>query len=304
MARLDVETYHIPVMLRECISHLAMVPHGVYVDGTLGGGGHTAAMLSVAAEDARIYAFDADEKAIEHCQSRFAEELSRGDASRLVLVHANFDTMADVLKERVISCGQAVNGILLDLGVSSFQFDHHHRGFSFRHMAPLDMRFMPEGETAADILNTRTEPELAQIFRDFGDEPQAWRLAKAIGQRRQLARFATTADLRDLVIQQIPPQHQPKTMARLFQSLRIAVNRELDRLESTLLSMIPILAPHGRVVVMSYHSGEDRVVKNVFRSHGDTLTTITKKAIEASPEEVYENPRARSARLRVAERRP
>ncbi|MBK7184420.1 MAG: 16S rRNA (cytosine(1402)-N(4))-methyltransferase RsmH [Ignavibacteria bacterium] len=303
MARLDAETYHIPVMLQECITYLAMQPGGVYVDGTLGGGGHTAAMLSVASDASRIFAFDADEKAIEHCQVRFAEELARGEASRLVLVHANFDTMAEVLNERVAQHGHAVNGILLDLGVSSFQFDHHHRGFSFRHMAPLDMRFMPEGETAADILNSRTEPELAKIFRDFGDEPQAWRLAKAIAQRRQLARFATTADLRDLVIQQIPPHHQPKTMARLFQALRIAVNRELERLESTLLSMIPVLAPGGRIVVMSYHSGEDRVVKNVFRGNTDTLNTITKKAVEAAPEEVYQNPRARSARLRVAERR-
>lgn len=303
MARLDAETYHIPVMLQECITYLAMQPGGVYVDGTLGGGGHTAAMLSVASDESRIYAFDADEKAIEHCQARFADELSRGEASRLVLIHANFDTMATVINERVVQHGRAVNGILLDLGVSSFQFDHHHRGFSFRHMAPLDMRFMPEGETAADILNTRTEPELAKIFRDFGDEPQAWRLAKAIAQRRQLARFATTADLRDLVIQQIPPHHQPKTMARLFQALRIAVNRELERLEATLLSMIPVLAPSGRIVVMSYHSGEDRVVKNVFRGNTETLSTITKKAVEASPEEVYQNPRARSARLRVAERR-
>ena len=299
MARLDVETYHTPVMLRECIEHLALTQGRVFVDGTLGGGGHTSAMLEQISDDARIFAFDADEKAIEHCRIRFEDELSRGDASRLILVHDNFDTMASHISER----GLQLNGVLLDLGVSSFQFDHHHRGFSFRHMAPLDMRFMPDGETAADILNTRTDQELAQIFRDYADETQAWRLAKAIVQRRQLARFATTADLRDIVIQQIPPQHQPKTMARLFQALRIAVNRELQRLESTLTSIIPLLAPGGRIVVMSYHSGEDRVVKNIFRGNGTELTTITKKAVEASPDEVRVNPRARSARLRVAERR-
>jgi len=299
MARLNVGTYHTPVMLRECIEHLALTQGGVFVDGTLGGGGHTSAMLEQISGDARIFAFDADEKAIEHCQIRFEDELLCGDASRLILVHDNFDTMASHISER----GLHLNGVLLDLGVSSFQFDHHHRGFSFRHMAPLDMRFMPEGETAADILNTRTDQELAQIFRDYADETQAWRLAKAIVQRRHLAPFATTADLRDIVIQQIPPQHQPKTMARLFQALRIAVNRELQRLEDTLTSIIPLLAPGGRIVVMSYHSGEDSIVKNIFRSNGPTLTTITKKAIEASPHEVRDNPRARSARLRVAERR-
>jgi 16S rRNA (cytosine1402-N4)-methyltransferase len=171
-------------------------------------------------------------------------------------------------------------------------------------MAPLDMRFMPEGETAADILNRRTEPELATIFREYGDEPQARRLAKAVGQRRALAKLTTTADLRDVVIQHIPPHHQPKTLARLFQALRIAVNDELGRLERTLTSIIPLLQPGGRIVVMSYHSGEDRIVKNVFKAHTDVLTIITKKAVEAQPDELATNPRSRSARLRVAERRP
>lgn len=298
MARLDAEIYHIPVMLTECISYLAVKPGGLYIDGTLGGGGHTAAMLEEADASTRIYAFDADEMAIDHCKVRFADELSLGHASRLILVPANFETMA----QHITSVGLPVQGILLDLGVSSFQFDHHQRGFSFRMMAPLDMRFTPEGETAADILNGRTDEELAKIFRDFSDEPQAWKLAQAIVQRRRIAPFTTTADLRDLVIQNIPPHHQPKTMARLFQALRIAVNRELDILEHTLTTMMPLLAPSGRIIVMSYHSGEDRVVKNVFKSFGKQAKVITKKALEASDEEVYYNPRARSARLRVVER--
>lgn len=299
MARLDPSTYHIPVMLRECLDAMQLHRPGLIVDGTLGGGGHTAAILAEAPSDSIIMSFDADEKAIEHCRERFADELSRGSASRLRLVHANFSTMAEVIADS----GLPLQSVLLDLGVSSYQFDHHERGFSFRMMAPLDMRFMPEGETAADILNRRTEPELATIFREYGDEPQAWRLAKAIGQRRALAKLTTTADLRDVVIQHIPPHHQPKTLARLFQALRIAVNDELGRLEQTLISIIPLLQPGGRIVVMSYHSGEDRVVKNVFRAHTDMLSIITKKAIEAKPEETASNPRARSARLRVAERR-
>lgn len=299
MARLDPSTYHIPVMLRECLDAMLLHRVGLVVDGTLGGGGHTAAILAEAPAESTIMSFDADEKAIDHCRDRFADELAKGPASRLRLVHANFATMADVIRDS----GTPLQSVLLDLGVSSYQFDHHERGFSFRMMAPLDMRFTPEGETAADILNRRTEPELAKIFREYGDEPQAWRLAKAVAQRRALAKLSTTADLRDVVIQHIPPHHQPKTLARLFQALRIAVNDELGRLEQTLTSIIPLLQPGGRIVVMSYHSGEDRIVKNVFKAHTDVLTIITKKAIEAQPDELATNPRSRSARLRVAERR-
>jgi 16S rRNA (cytosine1402-N4)-methyltransferase len=300
MARLDPSTYHIPVMLRECLDAMLLDRSGLIVDGTLGGGGHTAAILAEAPSESIVMSFDADEKAIEHCRERFADELTRGEASRLRLVHANFSTMAEV----IAASSLPLQSVLLDLGVSSYQFDHHERGFSFRMMAPLDMRFMPEGETAADFLNRRTEPELATIFREYGDEPQAWRLAKAVGQRRALAKLTTTADLRDVVIQHIPPHHQPKTLARLFQALRIAVNDELGRLERTLTSIIPLLQPGGRIVVMSYHSGEDRIVKNVFKAHTDVLTIITKKAVEAQPDELATNPRSRSARLRVAERRP
>ena len=297
MARVEAEVYHIPVMLQECLDGLNLTFDGIYVDGTLGGGGHTAAMLERAPEGAVIVSFDADEQAINHCTSRFADELSKGDASRLRLVHANFATMAEVLMD------QSVCGVLLDLGVSSYQFDHHHRGFSFRMAAPLDMRFTPDGRTAADIVNTYPEEQLVNIFRDYGDEPQARRIAKAIVQRRAIAPFKTTVDLRDVVVQHIPPQHQPKTMARLFQALRIAVNDELGRLQHTLESIIPLLAQGARIVVMSYHSGEDRIVKNVFRDHPEQLRVITKKAVEAGSEELARNPRSRSARLRIAERR-
>ena len=287
-------------MLRECLDAMLIHRSGLIVDGTLGGGGHTAAILAEAPSESIVMSFDADEKAIEHCRERFADELLRGQASRLQLVHANFSTMAEV----IAASGIPLQSVLLDLGVSSYQYDHHERGFSFRMMAPLDMRFMPEGETAADILNRRTEPELATIFREYADEPQAWRLAKAIGKRRALAKLTTTADLRDVVVQHIPPHHQPKTLARLFQALRIAVNDELGRLEQTLTSIIPLVQPGGRIVVMSYHSGEDRIAKNVFKAHTDMLTIITKKAVEAQPDELATNPRSRSARLRVAERRP
>lgn len=297
MARVEAETYHIPVMLSECIDALRIASGGTYVDATLGGGGHSAAILDQLGSTGRLFSFDADDVAIEHCQRRFAAELALGAQSRLHLVHDNFSTMGQHL------AGQHINGVLLDLGVSSYQFDHHVRGFSFRLNAPLDMRFSPEGQTAADILNTRSEEQLSTLFFTYGDEPQARRLSRAIVQRRAIAAFRTTVDLRDLVVQHIPPHHQAKTMARLFQALRIAVNDELERLRKTLIDIIPLLAPQGRIVVMSYHSGEDRIVKNVFRDHPDALKIITKKAIEASDDEQRANPRSRSARLRVAERR-
>lgn len=289
MARLQKSTYHVPVMLRECLQWLQPRADGLYVDGTLGGGGHTAELLK---SGARVIAFDADEEAIGHCRERFATE------TNLTLVHANFESMPDVLR------GQHPDGILLDLGVSSFQFDHHGRGFSYRMQAPLDMRFTPEGPTAADILNTSSSDEIVHVLKTYGEEPMARRLAEAIVQRRSLAALRTTADLRDVVIQSIPPQHQPKTMARVFQALRIATNQELDRLEKLLTRVAPLLAPSGRVVVMSYHSLEDRIVKSVFKQLSDQklVTILTKKPVEPDREEVAKNPRSRSARLRVCER--
>lgn len=298
MARLEESTYHIPVMATECLDMLRIRPDGTYCDGTLGGGGHTSLILERLNDEGRLYSFDADDVAIRHCTGRFADELARGDDSRLILVHTNFEEMPDVMRDK-----RRVDGILLDLGVSSYQFDHHGRGFSFRQQAPLDMRFTAEGETAADILNTRDEAEIARIIFDYGEDPSARRIAAAIVQRRRIAAIRTTIDVRDIVVGIIPPQHQPRTMARVFQALRIAVNRELERLEHVLVSMIPLLAPGGRLVVMSYHSLEDRIVKNVFRDHGrDALTILTKRPIEPSSEEIARNPRSRSARLRVAEK--
>jgi len=289
MARLEVGTYHIPVMLRECLQWLQPRENGLYVDGTLGGGGHTAELLK---SGGRVIAFDADEEAIAHCRERFVDE------KNLTLVHANFESMPDVIREK------RPDGILLDLGVSSFQFDHHGRGFSYRMQAPLDMRFTPEGATAADILNTSSVEEIVRILKAYGEEPMAWRLAEAIVQRRSLAALRTTADLRDVVIQSIPPQHQPKTMARVFQALRIATNAELERLENVLKAVAPLLAPSGRIVVMSYHSLEDKIVKSVFKELADNhvVSVLTKKPIEPDREEVARNPRSRSARLRVCER--
>ena len=291
MARLSPEEYHVPVMADECLDLLNIRPDGTYVDATLGGGGHSSLILAALGSRGRLFSFDADDVAIERCRQRFQDE------RRITLVHANFDAMPDVMATE-----GGVDGVLFDLGVSSYQFDYHARGFSFRLNAPLDMRFGQEGRTAADIMNAASEDELARIFFEYGEDPSSRKLARAAAQRRRLAPFVSTADMRDLVVQQIPPQHQPKTLARIFQALRIAVNDELGRLERTLLRMIPLMAPGGRIVVMSYHSLEDRIVKNVFRDRKDALHIITRKAVEAGVDEVAANPRARSARLRAAER--
>jgi len=294
VSRLDPATYHVPVMLRECIEALHIVPGGTYVDATLGGGGHTQAILDALAGTGQLLSFDADDVAIQRCRNRFASAI---EAQQLRIIHANFDTMPEH-----VSAVDGVHGVLFDLGVSSYQFDHHPRGFSFRMMAPLDMRFGQEGPTAADLLNSLDERAIADMLFRYGDEPSARKLSRAAVQRRIIAPFKTTADVRDVVVQTIPPHHQIKTMARVFQALRIAVNDELGRLERTLRSIIPSLVPQGRIVVMSYHSLEDRIVKDVFRASPD-LDVLTRKPIEASDSEVEQNPRARSARLRIAERR-
>ncbi|RPI67105.1 MAG: 16S rRNA (cytosine(1402)-N(4))-methyltransferase RsmH [Ignavibacteriae bacterium] len=305
MARLDPSDYHVPVMAQECLDALNLRPGGHYVDATLGGGGHTSLILSseqrtASPHDGRLTmtVFDADEVAIARCTERFAD-LPPG---QLTIVHANFEEMAEHLQDR-----PPVDGVLFDLGVSSFQFDHHARGFSYRMDAPLDMRFTPEGPTAADLLNTLSEDKIVGIIREFGEDPSAKRLAAAIVRRRMLAPYRTTVDLRDTIVQHIPPQHHNKTLARVFQALRIAVNRELERLEHALESVLPHMAPGGRIVVMSYHSLEDRIVKDVFKRHSGPngapplVKILTKKPVMASDEEVARNPRARSARLRVAE---
>jgi 16S rRNA (cytosine1402-N4)-methyltransferase len=294
MSRLDASTYHVPVMLRECLDGLRISSGGTYIDATLGGGGHTQAILDALGDSGTLFSFDADDVAVERCRERFASSIATG---RLHIVHANFDTMA-----AAVASAPPINGVLFDLGVSSYQFDHHPRGFSFRQQAPLDMRFGQEGNTAAHLLNTLDERAIADIFFRYGDEPHGRKLARAAVQRRILAPFTTTGDVRDVVIQNTPPHHQAKTMARVFQALRIAVNDELGRLERTLQSVIPLLAPQGRIVVMSYHSLEDRIVKDTFRSSPD-LSTITRKPVQATVAELESNPRARSARLRIAEHR-
>ncbi len=300
MARLDHHTYHVPVMASECLHCLNPSVGGVFVDATFGGGGHSRLIVEAMPEGSTLVAFDADEFALQRAAA--VRTLATQKGINLELIHANFVNIGSVG-----ASFKPINGALFDLGVSSFQFDHHPRGFSYRDDAPLDMRFTPEGNTAADLVNTHTEQELTQMLRDYAQEPSARRIAQAIVRRRSLAPYKTTVDLRDTILQHIPPQHQAKTLARVFQALRIAVNKELENLSVAITSILPLMAEGGTVVVMSYHSLEDKIVKDVFKAHGSAsahtstrVEILTRKPIMATPEEVSVNPRARSARLRAA----
>lgn len=299
---------HIPVMLGEVLSHLSPRDREIYIDGTLGAGGYTRAILDHA--DCNVIAIDRDPEA-----HRRAAAWTGEYGSRLILVYNTFGNVADVPGERV-------HGFVLDLGVSSMQLDQGERGFSFRFDGPLDMRMDPtSGQSAADLVNTLPEKELADILYAYGDERHSRRIAKAIAEARQTRPFKTTGELASLIRSVLPRSKKddidPAT--RTFQALRIAVNDELGELERALEGAEQILAEGGRLVVVTFHSLEDRIVKMFLKERsGDiaspsrhipiaapqkdepTFTLISKKAVEPSEAEIKNNPRARSAKLRAA----
>ncbi len=300
------ETYHIPVLQKEVVEGLVTLPEGIYVDATLGGGGHAEALLEHLGPQGRVVGIDQDPEALEVAKKR----LHRFGA-RFKALQGNFAEMDVLLRAEGI--GQ-VQGILLDLGVSSHQIDTAARGFSFQQEGPLDMRMNPEQPlTAADLVATASEQELTDIFRHYGEEGRAPKIARAVVQHRPIH---TTAELAQIVRSVVPVSEQQKTLARVFQALRIAVNRELDVLERALEKGLELLAPGGRMAVISYHSLEDRRVKRFFRygnfegvpvkdPYGHLITpwkVITRKPLRPSEEEIRRNPRARSARLRIAEK--
>lgn len=298
-------SYHKPVMLKECIAALNINPEGVYVDVTFGGGGHSLAILENLREG-RLISFDQDEdakKQAELIQSR-----------SFTFCQANFMYMKKYLKLNGVT---QVNGILADLGISSHQIDSAERGFSTRFDGPLDMRMDQTAATsAADLLNTYSEADLHKILGMYGEIKNARTAAKLIVQQRVNKPFSRTEDLKN-VLQSIAPKGKEfKYFAQVFQALRIEVNTEMNALEDFLHQCGEVLAPGGRLVIMSYHSLEDRLVKNYIRTgkmHGEVekdffgneikpFEAINRKPVEASEEEVAENNRARSAKLRVAEK--
>ncbi len=300
--------YHAPVLCNTVIQGLVTNPNGVYVDGTLGGGGHTAAMLDVLSSTGRVIAIDQDDEAIREASLRLPEAISSG---RLQIVKGNFAHMSTLLAG--IDLDQ-VDGILLDLGVSSHQLDAAERGFSHRMKGPLDMRMDQTQSLDADqVVNAWDEADLRSIFFRFGEEPKSSRISRAIVAARPIA---STEKLADIVRMSAPRNAEAKTLARIFQALRIAVNEELQVLDQALEASVDLLTPGGRLAVISYHSLEDRRAKRFLRSgnldgklekdfYGNVITPwkeINRKPISADEAEIAQNPRSRSARLRIAER--
>jgi 16S rRNA (cytosine1402-N4)-methyltransferase len=301
---MSIETYHIPVMLQECIEGLAIKPNGTYVDLTMGGGGHTSEILRHLGPEGHLYSFDQDPDA----------QANAPQDERFTFVASNFRFLRGAMRLRGV---EQVDGILADLGVSSHHFDAKHRGFSFRGEAPLDMRMNTrQKRTAADIVNTYDKEALAKIFSDYGELDTTWKIANCIERARAIKPIETTAELVEAVKPCTPPKDEAKFLTKLFQALRIELNGEMEALRMALEQSLKILKPGGRLVIMSYHSLEDRIVKNFMRSGNSegriekdffgnstsALKVITRKAVAPSNQEIERNPRSRSAKLRIAEK--
>ena len=301
----DAATWHAPVLLDEAIGFLAPVPGGVYCDATVGLAGHALAILQRSAPDGRLVGIDRDPASLELAGARLA---AFGD--RVMLVHSRFGSIRTVLER---ADALPLDGCLVDLGVSSMQLDRSDRGFSFRHSGPLDMRMdQSQGETAADFLGRADETELEAILRDLGEERFARKIAASIVDVRGSEDLSTTSALARLVARVVPSRERGKDPAtRTFQALRIAINDELGEIERLLADIPSCLRPGGRLVVISFHSLEDRIAKRCFRAlagreapGGPSLRILNKHVVVASDEERGRNPRSRSAKLRAVERLP
>ena len=301
---ITAETYHVPVLLDESINGLGLKPGGIYVDVTFGGGGHSREILKRLGAEGHLFSFDQD-----------------ADAERNILpnpnftfVRSNFRYLKNWMRYYEV---EQIDGLLADLGVSSHHFDDETRGFSFRFDAPLDMRMNKRaGLTAADILNNADESRLADIFFLYGELKQSRRIAAAIVKARTQKTISTTQDLLNVVNPFFAREREKKDMAKLFQALRIEVNHEMSALRDMLMAASELLRPGGRLSVITYHSLEDRIVKNIMRTgnaegkvekdfygHIETPFVTVSKVIQPSAEEQQRNPRSRSAKLRIAEKR-
>ena len=306
-----MEFSHVPVLLNECLEGLAIDPAGTYLDGTAGGGGHSSE-IARRLTTGRLISLDQDPDAV-------AAATERLKGLPATVVRTNFRFARRALADLGVT---AINGALLDLGVSSHQLDDGERGFSYRQDAPLDMRMSQSGPTAADLVNSESREELARILREYGEEPYAWAIAGRIVRQREQKPFATTLELADAIASALPPAVRRKDKnpsRRSFQAIRIAVNGEMDALSEGLDEIFDLLAPGGRFAIITFHSLEDRLVKHRFRQWATACTCppeypvcvcggkakaklITRKPIEAAHDELENNRRSRSAKLRVIEK--
>lgn len=297
------QTYHVPVLLTKSIDELVVNPNGVYVDATFGGGGHSREILSRLEKDGLLYGFDQDSDAMNNIV----------DDDRFTFVYSNFRYMRNFMR---YYGHEEVDGILADLGVSWHHFDDESRGFSFRFDAPLDMRMnQAKGMTAAELLNSYDEEKLASLFYLYGELKNGHQLASAIVRKRENDYLSTTGQLVDIVRSCVGREREKKEMAKVFQALRMEVNHEVDALKEMLLSTLKLLKPGGKLVIITYHSIEDRMVKNLMKSgnlegnvetdfYGNRNVPFKKvlKPIAPDMDEQNRNPRSRSAKLRVAEK--
>ncbi len=309
---MEMEFRHIPVLLNECIEGLDIRPDGIYADLTAGGGGHSSAIAAKLSDKGRLIAFDRDPDAVKAASARLAEY------SNAMVIHSNYSDLRSVLDDLGID---KVDGILMDLGVSSHQLDEESRGFSYHSDAPLDMRMSQTGMSAADIVNTFSERELADIIFEYGEEKFSRRIASNIIKQREIAPIETTLQLADIIRASVPQKarREKNPCKKTFQAIRIAVNGELDHLSKGLDEAFYSLKPQGRLAVITFHSLEDRLVKQRFAGWckgcicppdfpqcvcGRKLQgkLVNRKPIEANEQELESNNRSRSAKLRIIER--
>lgn len=318
------ETYHVPVLLKESVNGLHIKPNGIYVDVTFGGGGHSREILSRLGADGHLFSFDQDADAENNIfeESGDAKDCSNEqkakrfvDDSRFTFIRSNFRFLKNWMQYYGI---EQIDGLLGDLGVSSHHFDDESRGFSFRFDAPLDMRMNKRaGKTAADIVNEYDEEQLANLFYIYGELKNSRRIASTLTNARRQKPIATTSDFISAVEPLFKREREKKDMAKLFQALRIEVNHEMTALKEMLMAATDVMKPGGRLSIITYHSLEDRIVKNIMKTgniegkveqdffgHIDSpYKLINNKVIVPSEEEQSQNPRSRSAKLRIAERK-
>lgn len=307
---------HVPVLYRECLDNLKIKPDGIYVDGTLGGGGHSHGIGEQLSEKGTLIGIDRDQDAIKAAGERLADL-----KCRVILVQSNYADIKEVLEDLDID---GIDGALLDIGVSSYQLDNSQRGFSYMHDAPLDMRMnRDESFSAYNVVNEYSEEKLADIISRYGEERWARRISQFIGRAREEGPIETTGQLVDIIKAAIPASARregPHPAKRTFQAIRIEVNRELEQLETAIDRYCDVLNPRGRLCIITFHSLEDRIVKEKFRDRLDPCTCpkelpvcicgrkpdvkkVTGKPIVSGDEELENNPRARSAKLRVIEKK-